>query len=67
MSKEEVIHEIRRRNQGAPEHFLAAFPAQHLADYLHRLTVLHDAPLAGSPATGFVRTSASRAIVCRIH
>lgn len=65
MSKDDVIHEIRRRNHGAPEHFLAAFPTQHLADYLHRLTVLHDAPAAGSPAMGFVRTCTGRAIVCR--
>lgn len=60
MSKEEVISEIRRRNQSAPEPFLAAFPTQQLADYLCRLTA------SGSTA-GLIRSGSSPAITCRLH
>ena len=58
MSKFEVISEIRRRNHSANELFLAAFPAAHLADYLHRLSAMQDAPRR--QGSSFVRTSACR-------
>lgn len=66
MSKEETIRAIRSHNQGAPEQFLAAFPAPDLASYLARLTALQGQPIRPCAYVSWTRTSAFPAIACRV-